>query len=135
VHRFSPYSFVLHIINSFEKELNKPRKLSRMKYYTRILLLIFLVGVSGTSMAVGSYFGLGTYIKLNDKWAFTPEFKPLSPRGANGIEKLFEDTIGSVGHGFGEVFKENSTGISSTNSTFQFFLSLAFLNVEASTPN
>jgi hypothetical protein len=181
-------------------------------------------GVSGSSMAAGAYFGLGTYIKLNDKWAFTPEFKPLSPRGANGFAKLFEDNTGAVGssatrlklsyidvplqfrrriserfyvragpqisfltggelattgelvggsdftvtenikdqlepidisvpidlgivfakprgykgldirvrycHGFTEVFKENATGLSSTNSTFQFFLSLPFVNVE-----
>jgi len=31
------------------------------------------------------YFGLGTFIKINDKWALTPEFKPLSPRGAKGV--------------------------------------------------
>ncbi len=33
----------------------------------------------------GFYFGLGTFIKINDKWALTPEFKPLSPRGARGV--------------------------------------------------
>jgi hypothetical protein len=187
------------------------------------LNLSTMPGVSGTSLATGAYFGLGTYIKLNDKWAFTPEFKPLSPRGANGFEKLFEDNTGAVGssatrlqlnyidvplqfhrriserfyvragpqisfltggelattgelvggpdftvteniqdqlepidialpidlgivfakprgykgvdirlrycHGFTEVFKANATGLSSTNSTFQFFLSLPFVNV------
>ncbi len=31
------------------------------------------------------YFGMGTFIKINDKWALTPEFKPLSPRGARGV--------------------------------------------------
>jgi hypothetical protein len=33
----------------------------------------------------GLYFGLGTYIKINDKWALTPEFKPVSPRGARKV--------------------------------------------------
>lgn len=36
----------------------------------------------------GFYFGLGTFIKLNDKWALTPEFKPLSPRGAKDVLPL-----------------------------------------------
>jgi hypothetical protein len=54
-------------------------------------------GVSGTTSATGFYFGLGTYVKLNDKWAFTPEFKPLSPRGGQGFEKAFADTSGTVG--------------------------------------
>jgi hypothetical protein len=36
----------------------------------------------------GLYFGLGTFIKLNDKWALTPEFKPLSPRGAKDVLPL-----------------------------------------------
>lgn len=31
------------------------------------------------------YFGLGTFIKINDKWALTPEFKPVSPRGAKDV--------------------------------------------------
>jgi len=31
------------------------------------------------------YFGLGTFIKLDDQWAITPEFKPLSPRGAKNV--------------------------------------------------
>jgi len=36
----------------------------------------------------GLYFGLGTFIKLNDKWALTPEFKPISPRGAKDVLPL-----------------------------------------------
>lgn len=29
----------------------------------------------------GFYFGLGTHLKLNDKWSLSTEFKPKSPRG------------------------------------------------------
>jgi hypothetical protein len=36
----------------------------------------------------GLYFGLGTFIKLSDKWALTPEFKPISPRGAKNVLPL-----------------------------------------------
>lgn len=193
------------------------------------LNLSSMPGVSGTSAAHGFYFGLGTYVKLNDKWAFTPEFKPLSPRGGKGFEKAFIDTTGAVGSyetqlelnyidiplqlhrrlsdrfyvragpqisyltsaklattgalvggddftvtkdikddverielalpvdlgvvftkprgfkgidlrvryclGLTEVFKSNAAGISSTNSTFQFFLSFPFVNVEAPAAN
>ena len=188
------------------------------------LNLSSMPGVSGTTSANGFYFGLGTYIKLNDNWAFTPEFKPLSPRGGQGFENAFVDSTGVVGSyetrlqlgyidvplqfhrrlserfyvragpqisfltsaklattgdlvggdeftvtediqdqlepiefalpvdlgvvfqkarglkgidlrlrycmGLTEVFKENAAGISSTNSTFQFFLSFPFVNVE-----
>ncbi|MBL8003439.1 MAG: PorT family protein [Flavobacteriales bacterium] len=181
-------------------------------------------GVSGTTSAYGFNFGLGTYIKLNEDWAFTPEFKPLSPKGGNGFERAFVDTSGTVGSyatrlelnyidvplqlhrgiserfyvragpqvsfltsgklattgdlvggddftvtkdiqdelqpielsvpvdlgvvftkprgfkgidlrvrycfGLTEVFADNSLGISSTNSTFQFFLSFPFVNVD-----
>ncbi|MCC7501492.1 MAG: PorT family protein, partial [Flavobacteriales bacterium] len=61
------------------------------------LNLSSMPGVSGTSSAHGFYFGLGTYVKLNDKWAFTPEFKPLSPRGGKGFESAFVDTTGVAG--------------------------------------
>jgi hypothetical protein len=36
----------------------------------------------------GLYFGLGTFIKINDKWALTPEFKPISTRGAKSVLPL-----------------------------------------------
>ncbi len=188
------------------------------------LNLSSMPGVSGTSSATGFYFGLGTYVKLDDNWAFTPEFKPVSPRGGKGFENAFVDTTGTVGSyatqlklnyidiplqfhrrlgdrfyvragpqlsfltsgklattgdlvggdaftvtqdikddlepiefalpvdlgvvftkprgfkgidlrvryclGLTEVFKDNAAGISSTNSTFQFFLSFPFVNVE-----
>lgn len=61
------------------------------------LNLSTMPGVSGTSSAHGFYFGLGTYVKLNENWAFTPEFKPISPRGGSGFESAFVDTTGAVG--------------------------------------
>ncbi|OYU96388.1 MAG: hypothetical protein CFE21_08300 [Bacteroidetes bacterium B1(2017)] len=45
-------------------------------------------GLSKQSPTTGVYFGLGTFIKLNDKWALTPEFKPLSPRGAKEVAPI-----------------------------------------------
>ena len=36
----------------------------------------------------GLYYGLGTFIKFSDKWALTPEFKPVSPRGAKNVPPL-----------------------------------------------
>ena len=49
-----------------------------------------LPGLSTGSAVVNPYFGLGTYIKINDNWAFVPEFKPLSPRGADGVRSLVD---------------------------------------------
>lgn len=43
-------------------------------------------GLDGTKDLVGLYYGMGTFIKLNDKWALAPEFKPLSQRGARSIK-------------------------------------------------
>lgn len=40
-------------------------------------------------LSLGPGFGLGIYIKINDRWAFVPEFKPLSRRGETGIERFF----------------------------------------------
>jgi len=47
-----------------------------------------LPGLKQQQSTHGLYFGLGTFIKLNVKWALTPEFKPLSPRGANQVAPL-----------------------------------------------
>lgn len=47
-----------------------------------------LPGLKNQQGVFGFYFGLGTYIKLNDQWALTPEFKPLSPRGAQNVPPL-----------------------------------------------
>jgi hypothetical protein len=45
-------------------------------------------GLDHTDKLLGLYYGMGTFIKLNDKWAFTPEFKPLSQRGARNVQPL-----------------------------------------------
>jgi hypothetical protein len=47
-------------------------------------------GLDGTKRLVGLYYGMGTYIRLNDKWALTPEFKPLSQRGAKNVQPFVE---------------------------------------------
>jgi hypothetical protein len=38
-------------------------------------------GLGNSNSNSGLYFGLGTHLKLNEKWELSPEFKPLSPRG------------------------------------------------------
>ena len=45
-------------------------------------------GLKSQESMHGFYFGLGTFVKINDKWAITPEFKPLSPRGAKHVLPL-----------------------------------------------
>ncbi len=47
-------------------------------------------GLSQQEARLNPYFGLGTFLKINNKWAFTPEFKPLSTRGAQNV-KPFSD--------------------------------------------
>lgn len=47
-----------------------------------------LPGLEQQQHTRGLYFGLGTFIKLNDKWTLNPEFKPLSPRGARSVLPL-----------------------------------------------
>ena len=47
-----------------------------------------LPGLEKQKITNGLYFGLGTFIKLNEKWALTPEFKPISPRGAKSVLPL-----------------------------------------------
>jgi hypothetical protein len=47
-------------------------------------------GLDGTKNLVGLYYGMGTFIKLSDKWALTPEFKPLSQRGARNVTPILE---------------------------------------------
>ena len=54
-----------------------------------------LPGLSQQQWTNGFYFGLGSFVKLNDKWALTPEFKPISPRGARGVKPL-KDYVGVV---------------------------------------
>jgi hypothetical protein len=43
-------------------------------------------GIPGAERKLNPYFGMGTFVKLNDKWALTPEFKPLSPKGAKNTK-------------------------------------------------
>jgi hypothetical protein len=67
-------------------------KIATEKFHTSIdagLNFSRMPGLDNTKMRYGLYFGLGTFLKLNDKWAFTPEFKPLSLRGAHKITPLF----------------------------------------------
>jgi hypothetical protein len=52
------------------------------------------------------------------------------PRGFKGIDLRLRYCLGLT-----EVFKDNAAGISSTNSTFQFFLSFPFVNVEQAAQN
>jgi hypothetical protein len=50
-----------------------------------------LPGLDQGKALTGLNFGMGTFIKLNDKWSLTPEFKPLSRGGANGVKPLVTD--------------------------------------------
>jgi hypothetical protein len=47
-------------------------------------------GLDPSKIRHGLYFGLGTYIKLNNEWAFTPELKPLSQRGVRQTKPIVE---------------------------------------------
>jgi len=59
-------------------------------------------GLEQQKATYGTYFGLGTFIKINDKWALTPEFKPLSPRGAKKVLPLtdYSGTLTDVTYDF-----------------------------------
>ncbi len=50
-----------------------------------------LPGITPQKMELGFNFGLGTFIKVNDKWALTPEFKPLSMKGASKVNNFNAD--------------------------------------------
>lgn len=45
-------------------------------------------GLEGSSAKLGFYYGMGVFMKINDKWAFTPEFKPFSYRGADKVKPI-----------------------------------------------
>jgi hypothetical protein len=45
-------------------------------------------GLEGSKGKFGIYYGMGIYMKINDKWAFTPEFKPFSYRGAENVKPI-----------------------------------------------
>jgi hypothetical protein len=66
-------------------------KVASEKFHLSIdagLNLSSMPGLQKQKSTNGFYFGLGTFIKINDKWALTPEFKPLSPRGAKAVYPL-----------------------------------------------
>lgn len=52
--------------------------------------LTSMPGIPGAERKISPYFGMGTFVKLNDKWAFTPEFKPLSPKGAKNTKPVYD---------------------------------------------
>jgi len=45
-------------------------------------------GLEGSKGKFGIYYGMGMFMKINDKWAFTPEFKPFSYRGADNVKPI-----------------------------------------------
>lgn len=50
--------------------------------------LTSLPGIEGSETKLSPYFGMGVFIKLNDKWSLVPEFKPLSPKGAKNAPAI-----------------------------------------------
>jgi len=61
-----------------------------------------LPGLDQEKQTRGLYFGLGTFIKLDDKWTLNPEFKPLSPRGARSVLPLndYSAVLSNVSYDF-----------------------------------
>jgi hypothetical protein len=47
-------------------------------------------GLDGSKIGAGVNFGLGTHIKLGEKWHLKPEFKPLSHKGTRGVASITE---------------------------------------------
>ncbi len=52
-----------------------------------------LPGLVQGKSSYGLNFGLGSFIKLSDTWALTPEFKPLSARGAKDVANLLPNDV------------------------------------------
>ncbi len=68
-------------------------KLATEKFHLSIDLGVdatSLPNIPGSERKLNPYFGMGTFIKLNDKWALTPEFKPLSPKGAQNTKPVYD---------------------------------------------
>lgn len=68
-------------------------KVANESFYLRVDLganFTTLPGLSGAESRTAFYYGLGTYIKINDRWSLAPEFKPLSPRGARNIPAIID---------------------------------------------
>jgi hypothetical protein len=49
-----------------------------------------LQGLEDGNRLIGANFGLGTHIKLGEKWHLKPEFKPLSQKGCEDVEALVD---------------------------------------------
>jgi hypothetical protein len=67
-------------------------KIATEKFHTSIdcgLTLSTMPGISDSKWRSGIYFGLGTFLKLSDKWALLPEFKPLSRQGGKSIRPFY----------------------------------------------
>lgn len=52
------------------------------------LNLAFTPGLPDNRPTPGLHFGLGTFIKINENWALTPEFKPLSMRRSDRVRPI-----------------------------------------------
>ena len=64
-------------------------------------------GFNDGKILVGLNFGLGTHIKLNDRWFLAPEFKPLSPKGARDVSNPIELPTEFEGSGSNSKIKLN----------------------------
>jgi hypothetical protein len=49
-----------------------------------------LSGLENGKTLIGANFGLGTHIKLGEKWHLKPEFKPLSQKGLSDVNPLVD---------------------------------------------
>jgi len=58
--------------------------------------LSIMHGLDEATPYFGLNFGMGTHIKLNDKWHLSPEIKPLSTRGANNLSEPVFDLHESI---------------------------------------
>jgi hypothetical protein len=66
-------------------------RIATEKFHTSIdagLNIASMSGDAGSKAKAGLYFGLGTFLKLNEKWAFVPELKPLSQRNVAKVSPL-----------------------------------------------
>jgi hypothetical protein len=45
-------------------------------------------GLDGARGKFGVYYGMGVFLKMSEKWAFVPEFKPFSYRGAQNVKPI-----------------------------------------------
>lgn len=66
-------------------------KIATEKFHLTIdggLNITGMPGLDGSRSLIGICYGLGSFIQLSNKWALTPEFKPLSQRGARNVKPL-----------------------------------------------